>query len=51
MLVYTVFNKYETNLNDTSCTLPSANNLKEITLLTCNNLTGNRIIIKAKNIT
>lgn len=51
MLIYTVFEKYETNLDDISCTLPSGNNIKEITLVTCNNLNGNRLIIKAKNIT
>lgn len=49
MLTYTVYDKYESEVNDTSCTLPSANNTKEITLLTCNNFNGNRIIIKAKN--
>lgn len=49
MLKYIVFDKYETDNSDISCTLPSANNLKEITLVTCNNLTGNRIIVKAKN--
>lgn len=49
MLNYVVFDKYETDFNDTSCTLPSAKNIKEITLITCNNLNGNRIIVKAKN--
>lgn len=37
MLTYVVFDKYETSNTDTSCTLPTANNLREITLITCNN--------------
>ncbi|MBQ9298655.1 MAG: sortase [Clostridia bacterium] len=51
MLKYIVFDKYETESTDTSCTIPSAKNSKEITLVTCNNLNGNRLIIKAKYIT
>ena len=51
MLKYTVFDKYETSTNDISCTVPTFPNTKEITLITCNNLTGNRIIVKAQNIT
>ncbi len=45
---YSVYNKYEINSNDTSCTSQNIGNNKEITLVTCNNITGNRIIIKAK---
>ena len=47
---YKVFDKYETATNDTSCTTPLGNSTIEITLITCNNLTGNRIIVKAKSI-
>ena len=50
IMVYKVFDKYETATNDTSCTLPLGNNTIEITLITCNNFTGNRIIVKAKSI-
>lgn len=50
MQKYVVYDKYETNINDISCTLPSSPNIKEITLLTCNNLTGGRIIVKAKSV-
>ena len=50
MQKYIVFDKYETNINDISCTLPSSPNDKELTLLTCNNLTGGRIIVKAKSV-
>ena len=45
---YYVYKKYELNINDYSCTSQKTNNKKEITLVTCNNLNGNRIIIKAK---
>ncbi len=51
VMVYKVFDKYETSTNDTSCTSPLGSNTIEITLVTCNNLTGNRIIVKAKSIT
>ena len=49
-MFYKVFDKYETATGDTSCTFPLGNNTIEITLVTCNNLTGNRIIVKAKSI-
>lgn len=45
---YNVYNKYEVSSKDTSCTSQKTNGQKEITLVTCNNITGNRIIIKAK---
>lgn len=48
--LYKVFEKYETSISDTSCTLPLGNNTIEITLITCNNFTGNRIIVKAKSL-
>lgn len=51
MLIYKVFEKYETEVNDVSCTLPQGNNTIEITLITCNNFNGNRIIVKAKSMT
>ena len=44
---YLLYQKYETNLNDTSCTTQETNGKKEITLVTCNNFTGNRMIFKA----
>lgn len=50
VMVYRVFDKYETATNDTSCTLPLGNNTIEVTLITCNNFTGNRIIVKAKSV-
>ena len=47
-LDYYVYRIYETDKNDTSCTYQETNKKKEITLVTCNNLNGNRLIIKAK---
>ena len=49
LIKYYVYDKYETNKNDTSCTSQDTNGRKEITLVTCNNFNGNRLIIKAKN--
>lgn len=47
-VTYYIYDKYETNKNDTSCTSQDTYGKKEITLVTCNNLNGNRLIIKAK---
>ena len=49
-LDYIVYEKYETNSNDISCTSQETNNLKVVTLVTCNNFNGNRLIIKAKHL-
>ena len=51
MLKYIVFDKYETSPSDIDCLKPSIDNIKEITLITCNNLNGNRLIVKAKYVT
>lgn len=48
LISYYVYNKYETNKNDISCTSQDTYGKKEITLVTCNNLNGNRLIVKAK---
>ena len=48
MLPYVVFDKYETSNTDISCTLPTANNLKEITLITCNNFNRKQTNNKSK---
>ena len=45
---YMIYKVFETNANDITNTLESTSNLKEITLVTCNNINGNRIIVKAK---
>ena len=51
MLKYIVFDKYETSPSDIDCLKASIDNIKEITLITCNNLNGNRLIVKAKYVT
>lgn len=47
-LSYYVFNNYEVLENNLSPLETSDNNSKQITLITCNNLNSNRIIIEAK---
>ena len=47
ILEYKVYRKYETQFTDTTCTSQDTFGNKEITLVTCNNLNGNRIIVKA----
>ena len=48
LISYYIYDKYEINKEDTSCTSQDTNGNMEITLVTCNNLNGNRLIIKAK---
>ena len=48
LIVYYVYDKYEVTENDTSCTSQNTYGKKEITLVTCNNLNGNRLVIKAR---
>lgn len=45
---YIIYKKQEVNQTDTSCLSQNTNNICEITLITCNNIKGNRLIIKAK---
>ncbi|MBO4815972.1 MAG: sortase [Clostridia bacterium] len=45
---YYVYDKFESLINDTSCTSQNTNGKKEITLVTCNNINKKRIIVKAK---
>ena len=47
VIEYRIYKKYETSFTDTSCTLQDTFGKKELTLVTCNNLNGNRIIVKA----
>lgn len=47
---YTVVDKYTIDAHDTSCINQNTNGEKHITLLTCNNITGSRLIIKAKEL-
>ncbi|MGN1269839.1 MAG: sortase [Clostridia bacterium] len=45
---YKVYDKFEIDPSDFSCTSQNTNGQKEITLLTCNNVNGKRLVIKAK---
>lgn len=45
---YSVYNVFETKIDDLSCTSQETNGAREITLVTCNNFNGNRIIVKAR---
>lgn len=45
---YHVYDIYEVNSNDLSPLTVSDSNIKELTLVTCNNFNDNRIIVKAK---
>lgn len=45
---YVIYDKKEINASDLSCTEQNTNGMKEITLITCNNVKGNRVCIKAK---
>ncbi len=45
---YKIYDKKEISASDLSCTEQDTNGLREITLITCNNIKGNRVCIKAK---
>lgn len=47
LVTYYIYNKYETSKSDISCTNQNTNGKREITLVTCNNINKNRLIIKA----
>lgn len=47
---YIVFNKYETEANDVSCTSQETNGEILLTMLTCNNVSGKRLVLVAKAI-
>lgn len=44
---YSVYDSFETDYNDLSCTNQETNGKKEITLITCNNIKNRRRVIKA----
>ena len=48
MKKYTIFKRYETSANDTSCTSQDTNGETFLTLLTCNNVSGKRLVLVAK---
>lgn len=48
-VVYEVYNKYEVNFNDLTCTSQKVYNKKIITLITCDNINDlKRLVIHAK---
>ena len=49
-IIYRVYDIYETNPDDTSCTFQNTNGVRIITLVTCNNVNGKRLVIHAKEI-
>ena len=49
-VIYSIYDIYETASNDISCTFQDTNNQRIVTLVTCNNVNGKRLIIHAKEI-
>lgn len=47
---YTIYDMYEIKPSDTSCTSQDTNNLRIVTLITCNNVNGKRLVVQAKEI-
>lgn len=47
---YSIYDIYEINSDDTSCTFQDTKGQKIVTLITCNNVNGKRLIIHAKEI-
>lgn len=47
---YTIYDIYETTPDDTSCTSQDTDGLRIVTLITCNNVNGKRLVVKAKEI-
>ena len=47
---YLIFKKYEILPTDVSCTTQETNNLRIVTLVTCNNVNGKRLVLQAKEI-
>lgn len=45
---YYVYDKFEVEANNTNCTSQNTKGKREITLVTCNNINKNRIVVKAK---
>ena len=49
-ITYKVYDIYETKSTDTSCTFQDTNNTRIVTLVTCNNVNGKRLVVHAKEI-
>ena len=50
MIEYEVYKKYEVDPTDLSCLTQDTGGNKIVTLLTCNNVNGKRLIVVAKEI-
>lgn len=48
IIEYEIYDKKQIGADDLSCTSQNTNGLKEITLITCNNIKGNRVCVKAR---
>lgn len=49
-LVYSVYDKYVVDPDDTECTTQRTNGLKEVTIITCTDDSKQRVIVKAREI-
>ena len=49
-VTYEIYDIYESRADVTSCTFQDTNNLKLVTLVTCNNVNGKRLVLHAKEI-
>lgn len=47
---YSIYDIYESDSTDTSCAFQNTNGERIVTLVTCNNVTGKRLILHAKEI-
>ena len=47
---YKVYNKYEVEPTDVSCTTQLTNGRKEITLITCTDDSKHRVVVKAREV-
>ena len=45
---YSIYEMYEASADDTSCTFQDTNNTKIVTLVTCNNVNGKRLVVHAR---
>lgn len=48
IIEYEVYDKKQIGADDLSCTGQDTNGFREITLITCNNIKGNRVCVKAR---
>ena len=47
-LKYSVYSKFEVMPDDTACTSQLTNGRREITVITCNNDSSKRVVVKAR---